>query len=113
MLFQSSKNRECQTLFPVICVFLARFPPFWRETGALALRQHVFFANQQAAERGQQIQPVVVLGQAAIADFAVTEDLLDIPERMLGLSTDTGFDFSAFSLLTSSFFRVPGLLALN
>ena len=80
-------------------MFLARFPPFWRKTGALALRQHVFFTDQQVAERGQQMQPVVVFGKTAVADFAVAEDLLDIPERMLDLGTNTGFDFLGFQLI--------------
>ena len=79
--------------------FFARFPPFWRKTGTLALRQHVFFTNQQVAERGQQMQPVVVLGQAAIADFAVAENLLDVPEGMLDFGTNTRFYFLGFQLV--------------
>jgi hypothetical protein len=43
----------------------------------MALRQQIFFTHQQVAERGQQVQPVIVFGQAAIADFAVTKDLFD------------------------------------
>ena len=80
-------------------MFLARFPPFWRKTGALALRQHVFFTDQQVAERGQQMQPVVVLGQAAIADFAITKDLLDVPEGMLDLGTNARFDLLSFQFV--------------
>ena len=45
------------------------------------------------------MQPVVVLGKAAITDFAVAEDLFDIPERMLNLGTNTGFDFLGFQLI--------------
>jgi len=67
------------TVVPLF-VFLACFPTFWRKTGALvSLRQHVVFTNQQVAERGQKMQPVVV-GKAAIADFAAAEDLLDVPK---------------------------------
>ena len=80
-------------------MFFARFPPFWRKTGALALRQQVFFTNQQVAERGQQVQPVIVLGQAAIADLAITEDLLDVPKGMLHFGTNTGFDFFGFQFV--------------
>ena len=43
------------TISPSICSFFARFPPFRRKTGALALRQQVFFTHQQVAERGQQV----------------------------------------------------------
>jgi len=80
-------------------VLFARFQPFWRKTGALALRQQVFFAHQQVAERRQQMQPVVVLGEAAIADFAVTKDLFDVPEGMLHFGTNTGFDFLGFQFV--------------
>jgi len=45
------------------------------------------------------MQPVVVLGQAAITDFAVAEDLLDIPERMPDLCTNTGFDLLSFQFV--------------
>lgn len=65
----------------------------------IALRKWVLFANQLVAERDQQMQPVVVLGQAAITNFAVAEDLLDIPERMLNLGTNTCFDFLGFQLV--------------
>ena len=69
-------------------MFFARFPTFWRKTGALALRQHVFFTDQQVAKRGQQMQPVAVLGKAAIADLAITKDPLDVPEGMLDLGVN-------------------------
>ena len=45
------------------------------------------------------MQPVIVLGKAAIADLAVSKDLLDVPERMLDLGTNTGFDFLGFQLV--------------
>jgi len=45
------------------------------------------------------MQPVVVFGKTAIADFAVAEDLLDVAERMLDLGTNTGFDFLGFQLI--------------
>ena len=81
-------------------MFFARFPPFWRKTGALALRQHVFFTDQQVAERCQQMQPVIVLCKAAIADLAITEDLFNVPEGMLHFGTNTGFDFLGFQLVS-------------
>ena len=65
----------------------------------MALRQHVFFTDQQVAERGQQMQPVIVLCKAAIADLAITEDLLNVPEGMLHFGTNTGFDFLGFQLV--------------
>jgi hypothetical protein len=82
-------------------VFFARFPPFWRKKGAMALRQHVFFIDQQVAERGQQMQPVIVLCKVAIADLAITEDLLNVPEGMLHFGMNTGFDFLGIQ-------RLPG-----
>jgi hypothetical protein len=33
--------------------FSARFPPFWRNSGALAQRQQVFFTDEQVAEDRQ------------------------------------------------------------
>ena len=45
------------------------------------------------------MQPVVVLGQAAIADFVVAEDLLDVAEGMLHFGTNTGFDFFGFQFV--------------
>src|SRR5690554_2848195 len=45
------------------------------------------------------MQPVIVLGQAAIADLAITEDLLNVPEGMLHFGTNTGFDFLGFQLV--------------
>jgi len=39
-------------------MFFARSPPFRRKTGALALRQQIFFTNQQVAERCQQMQSI-------------------------------------------------------
>ncbi|WP_206768791.1 MULTISPECIES: hypothetical protein, partial [unclassified Marinobacter] len=48
------------------CSIFAYFPPFWRKTGELTLRQQVFFTHQQVAERSQQVQSVTVFGQAAI-----------------------------------------------
>ena len=87
-------------------MFFARFPLFWRKTGALVLRQQVFFTDQQVAERGQQMQPVVVLGEAAIADLAITEDLLDVPEGMFHFGTNTGFDFFGFQFVGIQ--RLPG-----
>lgn len=45
------------------------------------------------------MQPVVVFGQAAIAHFVAAEDLLDVPERMLDLGANTGFDFLGFQLV--------------
>jgi hypothetical protein len=41
---------------PTVCSFFARFPPFRRNPGALAIRQQIFFTNQQVAERSQQMQ---------------------------------------------------------
>src|SRR5690606_16925727 len=82
-------------------------PPFWRKTGALALCQKVFSTNKQVAERGQQMQPVVVLGQAAIANFAVAKDLLYVPEWMLDLGTNAGFDFLGFKLFSIQRFSCP------
>ena len=52
------------------------------------------------------MQPVVVLGQAAIADFAVTKDLFDVPEGMLHLGANTGFDFLGFQFVGGQ--RLPG-----
>ncbi len=102
----TGKKTKIQTLFSLyLCVF-AHFPPFWRKTGALALRQHVFFTDQQVAERGQQMQPVIVLCKAAIADLAITEDLLDVPEGMLHFGTNTGFDFFSFQFVGIQ--RLPG-----
>ena len=75
-----------------VCSFSARFPPFWRNSGALVLRQHVFFTDQQVAERSQQVQPVGIFRQAAIADLAVAKDLFDVPERMFHLGPGTGFE---------------------
>lgn len=46
------------------------------------------------------MQLVVVLGKTAIADFAVSEDLLDIPEGLLHFDTHTGFDFLGFQLVS-------------
>jgi len=88
-------------------VFFARFPPFWRKTGALALCQQVFFTNQQVAERSRQMQTVGVFGESAIADLAVTEDLFNVPERMLHLGTNTGFDFFGFQLVGIQFLPSP------
>lgn len=45
------------------------------------------------------MQPVIVLGQAAIADLAITEGLLDVPKGTLHFGTDTGFDFLGFQLI--------------
>jgi len=59
-------NSKIQTLFSAICVFFAHFPSVWRKTGALALRQQVFFTDQQITERSQQVQPVAVFRQAAM-----------------------------------------------
>jgi len=42
------------------------------------------------------MQPVIVLCKAAIAALAITEDLLDVPERMLHFGAHTGFDFLGF-----------------
>ena len=80
-------------------MFFARSPPFWRKTGALALRQQVFFGNQQVAERSEQVQTVGVFGESAIADLAITEYLFDVPEGMLDLGTNAGFDFLGFELV--------------
>src|SRR5690554_1080600 len=93
--------------FPAVCIFFAHSPPFWRKTGALALCQKVFSTNKQVAERGQQMQPVVVLGQAAIANFAVAKDLLYVPEWMLDLGTNAGFDFLGFKLFSIQRFSCP------
>src|SRR5690554_6599454 len=100
MLVLACKKSKIQTLFSRYLVFFARFPPFWRKTGTLALRQHVLFTNQQVAERGQQMQPVVVLGQAVMADFAVAENLLDVPAGMLDFGTNTRFYFLGFQLVS-------------
>lgn len=70
------------------------------KTGTLALRQQVFFTNQQVAERGQQVLSVVVLGKAAIADLAITKDLFDVPEGMLHFGTNTGFNFLGFQFVS-------------
>jgi len=45
------------------------------------------------------MQSVVVLCKAAIADLAITEDLLNVPERMFHFGTNTGFDFLGFQLV--------------
>ena len=63
-------------------MFSTSFPPFWRKTGTLALRRQIFFTDQQVAERRQQVHSIGVFRQAAIADLAVAENLLDVPERM-------------------------------
>ena len=47
----------------------------------------VFSTNKQVAERGQQMQLVVVLA-AAIANFAVAKDLLYVPEWMLDFGNE-------------------------
>ena len=82
MLFQSSRNLEFQTLFPRYLYIFCLFPAILAEKGSLILRQQVFFTHQKIAERSQQVQPVGVLREAAIADLAVAEHLLDVPERM-------------------------------
>lgn len=84
---KQQKNRNFRRYSPVICMFFGRFLPFWRKTGALALSQHVFFTNQQVADRGQQMQPVVVLGKTAIADFALAEDPCSLPCNSLSVGT--------------------------
>ncbi len=66
----------------------------------MALRQQIFFTHQQVAERSQQMQSVVVFGQPAIADFAVTKDLFDVPEGMLHFGTNTDFDFFGFQFVS-------------
>lgn len=53
------------------------------------------------------MQPVVVLGQAAIADLAITEYLLDVAEWMLHFGTYTGFDFFGFQLVGIQFLPSP------
>lgn len=52
------------------------------------------------------MQSVVVLGKAAIADLAVTKDQLDVPEGMLDLGTNTGFDLFSFQFVGIQ--RLPG-----
>ncbi len=54
------------------------------------------FNDHQIAGRSQKVRPGGILSQAAIADFAIAEDLVDVPEGMLRLGTDTGFDFLGF-----------------
>jgi hypothetical protein len=45
------------------------------------------------------MQPVIVLCKAAIADLAITEDLLNVPERMFHFGPDAGFDFLGLQLI--------------
>jgi len=52
------------------------------------------------------MQPVAVLGKAAIADLAITKDPLDVPEGMLDLGTNTGFDLLCFQFVGIQ--RLPG-----
>lgn len=52
------------------------------------------------------MQSIGVFGESAIANLAVTEDLFNVPERMLHLGTNTGFDFLGFQLVGIQF--LPG-----
>lgn len=64
-------------------------------------------------EHGQQMKPVVVLGKAATADLAITEDPLYVPEGSLHFGTNASFDFFGFQFVASSFIGLPGRLAMN
>jgi len=71
-------------------VYFFPFPDTLAKKGALTATPGCILTNKQVTERGQQRQPGVNLGQAAKSGFAVAEDLLDIPKRMLDVDTDTG-----------------------
>jgi predicted RNase H-like nuclease len=71
------------------------------------------FTDQQVAERGQQVQSVTVFSQAAIADFVIAKDLFMYLKGFSTLAQALALSFSAFSLRSSSFFRVPGRFAMN
>ena len=79
-------------IIPTACSFFARFPPFWRNLGAQAPRQHVFFTHQRVAERGQQVQSTSTFSQAERADHALAKDLLYVPERMLHFGPGPDFE---------------------
>src|SRR5690554_3249352 len=91
------KNESSDRSSPCGCSFFARIPPFRRNPGALALGQQVFFSHQQVAERSQQMKPITIFGKAAVADLAVTENLLDVAERMFDLSSDTRLNLLGLS----------------
>ena len=57
------------------------------------------------------MQPIVVFGEAAIADFAVTKDLFDVPEGMLHFGTNTGLGFLGFQFVDIQL--LPGARALG
>jgi len=61
-------------------MFSARFRPLWRKTGSLALRQQVFFTDQQVAERSEQVKSIGGFSGSAIAGLTVTEELFNLPE---------------------------------
>jgi len=46
-------RKAIQRNLGMIIPLFVRFPPFWQNLGALALRQQVFFTNQQIAEGSQ------------------------------------------------------------
>jgi len=56
------------------------------------------------------VQTIGIFGQAAIADFAVTKDLLDVPEGMLHLGTNAGFDLLGFQVVGVQFLPGAGSL---
>ena len=101
------RKKAIQTRFghyhPLFCSFFARFPPFWRNSGTLALRQQVFFTYQQVAERSQQMQSVTVFSKATIADFAIAKDLFDVPEWVFHFGPGAGFELFSFQLTVVQF----------